>query len=651
MKVAERVLEVDSTLTGERVAMGIDSNALAHIMSVLTDLYSNPVLAVIREYSTNAYDSHIEAGVTRPIEVTLPTHLAPFFRVRDFGEGLSAEDIRDIYSKYGASTKRESNDVVGMLGLGCKSALTYTDQFTLTGIKDGVMTQVSVSRDANGSGSMVIVDQFETDRPSGVEVIVPVKAHHNFEEEATNFFRFWKPGTVLVNGQEPKRIDGVWLTDKIVMCPDLDESYIVMGNVAYPYDDGNYSYNSRSRHTATFVEIGTVNFTPSREQLQMTPLTQKTLAEVKQTIKKEEQAAFAREVESAPDRVAALAKYHEVEVLGYNEKNPTWHGEAIPTMFESDDPKKPYSFLSYDGNSRGHGHHESKLYAKGSLNFRWFEGFTSNSMSPYKRKKLEKWMSDNSMAAPRTWIMTDKIPNEVKKWIDPSRIHDWTVVDAIKLPANAPRQDGRPTGSYNVVLAELESSKATGVLKTSLVRRSKDGVEAADLDTTKPIYWVTKQEYYPAYLKLTDKVHPKGYTVVILGLNRINKFERDFPMAKRLKNAVRDLAEKWAATLTDEDKMYLRVMESDHARMLKNMDETNIDDPELVEAIRVAKTKNQTLHNTYNEFSGYIAIELAEGCPTDKYPLLDSIGYYGYNENKDHIAIYINAVYAAGQEA
>ena len=39
--------------------MSIDQSALSHIMNVLTDLYADPELAVIREYSSNALDSHI----------------------------------------------------------------------------------------------------------------------------------------------------------------------------------------------------------------------------------------------------------------------------------------------------------------------------------------------------------------------------------------------------------------------------------------------------------------------------------------------------------------------------------------------------------------------------------------------------------------
>lgn len=67
---------VDSTVQGEDVAMSIDQSALAHIMNVLTDLYVDPELAVIREYSTNALDSHI-AGYNRAAHGAVNGFAAP----------------------------------------------------------------------------------------------------------------------------------------------------------------------------------------------------------------------------------------------------------------------------------------------------------------------------------------------------------------------------------------------------------------------------------------------------------------------------------------------------------------------------------------------------------------------------------------------
>ena len=58
---------------------------LAHVFGILrSNLYSNKTLAVIREYSTNAYDAHVANGKADvPIEVTLPTVIEPTFQVRE----------------------------------------------------------------------------------------------------------------------------------------------------------------------------------------------------------------------------------------------------------------------------------------------------------------------------------------------------------------------------------------------------------------------------------------------------------------------------------------------------------------------------------------------------------------------------------------
>ena len=63
----------------QSVSFGIKESGLSHIFNVLRNqLYSDKVLAVIREYSTNAVDAHIEVGkADTPIKVTLPTQMTP----------------------------------------------------------------------------------------------------------------------------------------------------------------------------------------------------------------------------------------------------------------------------------------------------------------------------------------------------------------------------------------------------------------------------------------------------------------------------------------------------------------------------------------------------------------------------------------------
>ena len=69
------------------------------IKRVLRDtLYSNKPLAVLREYSCNAYDANVENGKgDEPIHVTLPTLENCELRIRDHGKGLSFDEFRNTF--------------------------------------------------------------------------------------------------------------------------------------------------------------------------------------------------------------------------------------------------------------------------------------------------------------------------------------------------------------------------------------------------------------------------------------------------------------------------------------------------------------------------------------------------------------------------
>src|SRR5688572_13936905 len=103
MQTPANTISLTGDLGGEKVAMTFDEKSLAHLQSLFIDMYSDRELAAIREYSTNALDAHVQAGNTAPIEVFTPSALSPYFRVVDHGVGLSIDDIKDMYSKYGAS--------------------------------------------------------------------------------------------------------------------------------------------------------------------------------------------------------------------------------------------------------------------------------------------------------------------------------------------------------------------------------------------------------------------------------------------------------------------------------------------------------------------------------------------------------------------
>ena len=108
----------------------IPTHAMGSILRSQVNRYANPYIASLREYLTNAIDSHIVSGQTKPVEVTLPTAMSPEMSIRDFGEGMSGDDIVNIYANVRVTTKDKSDLEHGGLGIGSKSGLAYCTQFT-----------------------------------------------------------------------------------------------------------------------------------------------------------------------------------------------------------------------------------------------------------------------------------------------------------------------------------------------------------------------------------------------------------------------------------------------------------------------------------------------------------------------------------------
>src|SRR5688572_9715845 len=98
----DTITQVDE-LPGEEIEFTIGDPRF--VMMTQAKLYSDVTTAIIREYSTNAYDAHVMAGVSDPIEVTLPSMMSPEFIIRDHGVGMSLEDFRQIYTRFGISNK------------------------------------------------------------------------------------------------------------------------------------------------------------------------------------------------------------------------------------------------------------------------------------------------------------------------------------------------------------------------------------------------------------------------------------------------------------------------------------------------------------------------------------------------------------------
>lgn len=303
MIIETKEATVESSMDfGDSLDMGIaeDAEGLKHLMSLLTNLYNDPELAVIREYYTNALDAHVEVGQTKPVDIYLPTRDNPLYVVKDYGVGMSREDIAKIYRMYGASTKRNTNKQVGAFGLGCKSALTIATQFTLTSVKDGFKTTALISKDESGINKVDILPVRASTELTGTTVTIPVPNVSSFSTKLLEFFKYADPDKVLLNGQRPAN---VYDTSSLLDMPGVAAKVytrrtekidywntepvtfqLVMGSV--PYEITRDNLNDSLRRTglkmdisssgicAVFViGIGDVDLTPSREGLRYTDKT------------------------------------------------------------------------------------------------------------------------------------------------------------------------------------------------------------------------------------------------------------------------------------------------------------------------------------------------------------------------------------------
>lgn len=149
-----------------------------------TKLYSDPRLAVVRELSTNANDANIEAGSSKSIELHVPNSNEPWFAVRDYGNGLSPEEVNLIYTSFFASTKSANNAVTGAFGLGSKSPFAVTNKFKVVSHYNGKDYVYNMEK-VNGIPTCELVSESSSKEESGLYVEVPVNENSTYDWQKT----------------------------------------------------------------------------------------------------------------------------------------------------------------------------------------------------------------------------------------------------------------------------------------------------------------------------------------------------------------------------------------------------------------------------------------------------------------------------------
>lgn len=250
---------------------------------IINNIYSDPISSVIREVGCNAYDSHIVNGnEDTPIEVHLPTQLEPYFYIKDQGTGLSEEKIDSLYTRLGASDKRDNNDTTGCKGIGSKSPFAYSDNFTVESCYDGVRKLYSCFIGEDGKPKIKTTFTQDTGQPNGMTVQLPVKYNDFgvFEQKCMKVMRHFKVAPSITGKicEFPEReislAGSCWRLYK----RDVYETHnatAIMGNVSYPLENNSKIIQESSDYTSilnSYIEIdfelGELNPAGGRERLQ-----------------------------------------------------------------------------------------------------------------------------------------------------------------------------------------------------------------------------------------------------------------------------------------------------------------------------------------------------------------------------------------------
>jgi hypothetical protein len=283
-----------------------DDAEFYHLLS--NALYSKKPMAVVREVLCNAWDAHIDSGNTHlPVKVTIEDGM---MIIRDYGKGISKDNIGPVYCIYGGSDKKKNGNVTGGFGLGAKAPFAITEHFEVTSHHEGEKTiyRMSLSHAvAGGKPSCIPIMSLPTDE-TGLEVKIKLPEDDYEDDYAymdlVKFVTYYGQMKVELNGEELPILTQPAKGQNFVIIPvgsipaskvDRSRLYIRYGNVIYPVQDNRvfehkfqqlkdflaYSkssyYSNIEWSVILFAEPNSIAVTPSRESLSMTERTSNTI--------------------------------------------------------------------------------------------------------------------------------------------------------------------------------------------------------------------------------------------------------------------------------------------------------------------------------------------------------------------------------------
>jgi hypothetical protein len=312
-KLGEQAIES----TAETTKMRLSEDASSMVFQLFTkNVYSNPIGTVVREITSNCFDSHTEAGVNAPVVIRKHKDAqtgTQYISFIDYGVGMCPDRVKNIYGVYFESTKRVDNTQIGGFGIGGKTPLAYKrstgqgegeydNSFYVITVFDKVKYYYCIYEGAESPVISLLHSEPTTDR-NGTEIQIPVLEAdlEKFQKEMTRQLYYFE--NIIFEGFEYENYSGEVINPlpndyQIVRGKTFlfrgdkynNSIHVCLGRVAYPIDYSvlGLSSSDYSLPIALKLEVGDVNVTVSRESIDYSESTikmlKKKLEEAKQEI-------------------------------------------------------------------------------------------------------------------------------------------------------------------------------------------------------------------------------------------------------------------------------------------------------------------------------------------------------------------------------
>ncbi len=253
-----------------------------HIFKLLAKQYKDPRGSIIREETSNCFDAHKSADVSKPVFVGFDTDEQnnEYLAFKDYGTGMSKDfmmgdpvDGEPRFMDYGQSTKRDKEDELGFFGIGSKSPLSIKDEFFIITVVDKVKYNYIIFYDQNDMPACDLLSEVPTDEENGTEVRIMMDDSYEIEkfEKAIKEQLFYFSDVYFHNVNTSNKYN-IYEFNNFVHRPDESEEQeyadICYKRVRYPIDFNLLGLERLEIPIGLNFNIGELRVTPSRESVE-----------------------------------------------------------------------------------------------------------------------------------------------------------------------------------------------------------------------------------------------------------------------------------------------------------------------------------------------------------------------------------------------